>query len=210
VLFETFAGLSLYKELSDTFRPQGICIQPVMSQYVVSVPSQPLGEIQIMREAVEAWSSATVAVVSHSQHEILKEFSSNKGPHLILLDCRFSTIEGLHSENFANHGLGRNIVCLLTPMQICLLDTSFDMHAIAIPIMSERSTWDPHLKPLYLEAIINIEQGCPRNLLQIRSEAAALDSSSVCIGKETIFSYDLIGAANEAICEISNLIQELG
>jgi hypothetical protein len=209
LLFETFAGLALYKELSDTFRPHAICIQPVMSQYVASVPSQPLAEIRTMRDAIEAWSSATVAIISFSQYEMLKAFSSYDGPRLILLDCRFTTVESIRSRCLADHGLERNIACLLTPMQICLLDTSINMRAIAIPVLPERSTWDPHLRPLYLETMINIEQCCPRSLLQIRSEAAALDSSSVCIGKETIFSYDLIGAANEAVCEISSLIKEL-
>jgi hypothetical protein len=209
VLFETFAGLALYKELSETFRPQGICIQPVMSQYVASVPSQPLAEIQSMREAIEAWSSATIAVISFSQHEMLKVLSSFDGPRLILLDCRFTAVDRLQSGSFAGYGLKQNISCLLTPMQICLLDKSCDMHAIAIPVLSERSTWDPHLRPLYLEALININQVCTRSLHQIRAEAAALGSSDNCIGKGALFSYDLIGAANEAVCEILNLVEGL-
>ena len=209
VLFETLAGLALYKELSETFRPQGICIQPVMSQYVASVPSQPLAEIQSMREAIEAWSSATIAVISFSQHEMLKAFSSFHSPRLILLDCRFTTVDSLQSVDFADYGLEQNIACLLTPMQMCLLDQSFNMRGMAIPILSERSTWDPHLRPLYLEALINIDQISTRSLLQIRSEAAALGSSDNCVDKGTLFSYDLIGAANEAVCEIKNLIQGL-
>ena len=210
VLFETFAGLALYKELSETFRPQGICIQPVMSQYVASVPSQPLAEIQSMREAIEAWSSATIAVISFSQHEMLKAFSTFDSPRLILLDCRFTTVNSLQSVDFADYGLEQNIACLLTPMQMCLLDQSFNMRGMAIPILSERSTWDPHLRPLYLEALINIDPLCTGSLLQIRAEAAALGSSDVCVNKDAFFVYDLLGAANEAVCEISNLIQELG
>jgi hypothetical protein len=76
--------------------------------------------------------------------------------------------------------------------------------------LSERSTWDPHLRPLYLEALINIDQVCTRSLHQIGAEAAALGSSDNCVGKGTFFSYDLIGAANEAVCEIKNLIQKPG
>ena len=176
----------------------------------MSVPSQPLAEIQSMRGAIEAWSSATIAVISFSQQEMLKAFSSFDGPRLILLDCRFTTVEGLQSRSLAGYGIEQNIACLLTPMQICLLETSFDMRAIAIPVLSERSTWDPHLRPLYLELMTNIDQICASSILQINAESAALGLSDNCANKGIFLSYDLVGAVNEAVCEISNLVQELG
>lgn len=209
VLFETFAGLSLYKELSESFRPQGVCIQPVMNQYVTWVPSLPLGEIQTMTEAIEAWSSATLAVVSFSQRKILKVFSYYDGPRLILFDCRFATVEALCSDDIRDYGHGQNIACLLTPMQICMLDTAFDMPHIAFPFLSERSTWDPHLTSLYLKVMQNLAHGCVGSLFQICCEAEALDPSNISIGNDNGYPYDLTMARNEAISEILYLVNKL-
>lgn len=205
VLLETFAGLSLFKELAQSFRPQGICIQPVMSQFVASVPSQPITEIQSMRTAIDAWSSAAFAIVSLAQYELLKSLTSHDGPRLILLDCRFASIESLYSIRLVDHGLQRTVACLLTPIQISLLDRSLGIQAIAFPILAERSAWDPHLWPLYLEIKANARQMSAKNRLEINSETNAIDSTSTDFRTEFLFPYDSRTAVNEAISEIAAL-----
>jgi hypothetical protein len=192
VLFETFAGLALYKELSETFRPQGICIQPVMSQYVASVPSQPLAEIQSMREAIEAWSSATIAVISFSQYELLKSMPSQSSPRMILLDCRFTTVKNLSSAWPFEHSDQQDLVCLLTPMQMALLEGKEELHAIAFPTHTERSSWDPHLRGLYVE---------------ISTKKLHSEESNLCL--EPLFTCDMASSQYEAISEIKDLLDNL-
>lgn len=205
VLFETFAGLSLYKELAKTFRSQGICIQPVMSQYVASVPSQPIAEIQSMRAAIDSWSSATFVIISLAQHGLLKTLSSHDGPRLILLDCRFASIESLRSIRLDDHEIKKNVACILTPMQASLLNKTFEFQAILFPILTERSTWDPHLRPLYLEINAHATQISPRNHLEICSELKAFSLFDNHLGEEALFPYDPRAYVHEAISEITRL-----
>jgi hypothetical protein len=205
VLLEAFAGLSLYKELSHAFRVQGICIQPIISQYIQSVPSQPLAEIQSMRKAADVWSRSSFVIIPFSQRELLKKLSSCDGPQLILLDCRLASIDSLYCARLVDYSPQQNVICLLTPMQISLLNSSLGIETIAFPLLSERSTWDPHLRPLHAEIGIRRRQISARIRLEISSHFQGLQCTGAGASDELIFPYDSTACIREAVDEINHL-----
>ena len=198
MMLETFSGLSLYKELTNTFRTQGICIQPSMSQYVASVPSQPLSEIMAMTGLLEAWRSAQFAIISFSQRNLLRTALNHSGPQTIFLDCRLVPIERLCSSELTDLSENRDIFCLFTPMQMALADKKLSVSASTFPISTERSTWDPHLKSLYANVLENTHHIPTNYLHQIQSEAVylrLLDKKT----NNTILCCDLKIVTEEAI-----------
>jgi hypothetical protein len=209
VLLETFSGLTIYKELANTFRTQGICIQPVMRQYLSSVASQPLSEIQTMRDVLEAWAKAEFAIISFCQREILRTLFTHGGPQIIILDCRLASVERLCLSELRDLAAGKDVFFLLTPFQMALTDRESGISVIAFPISTERATWDPHLSPLYAELLANAHHITARDLLQTQSEAAQLGLRDIGGNSEPSFSYELRLAVDEAIHEINCLIQKI-
>jgi hypothetical protein len=205
IIFETFSGLGLHKELASKFRSQGICIQPELSQYVASIPSQSIHEIQSMQTLMESWEYSTFAVISFDHYQVLNILSSCNGPRLVFLDCRFTSPENLSTLKSLDNFNQQEIVCLLTPIQRSFLDETFKVKTIVYPVLTERSTWDPHLTPLYKEVKKNTSQIAYRNNLEVNIEAKAFDSEYCNFSEEIDFSYDPRAVLHEAMIEIKLL-----
>ena len=207
-LLETFSGLSLYKELTNTFRTQGICIQPSMSQYLASVPSQPLFELKTMTDVLEAWVDAQFVIISFSQRELLNTLIPHKKPELIIIDCRLVSVERLRSSELTDLAKDRKIFYLLTPMQMALVDETLGISINIFPISTERSTWDPHLKSLHANVLDNSHHIPPKHFYQIQSEAMYLRLLNKNKSDKTLLFCDLRVVVEEAIQELYSIIQE--
>ena len=209
ILLETFAGLSLHKELSNTFRCKGLCAQPVMSEYLVSVPSEPLSEIHFKRDLADAWSDADFAIISYSQRELLGVLFSHGGPHAVIVDCRLSSIENFSLSELSDLAAGRDVYCILTPLQMSLNDKESGITVIAFPISTERSKWDPHLKPLHADILANRQHIPVKHRLQFESEAVHLSLQRENEYDSSSLSCDLRVVVGEAIRALHSGMQEL-
>jgi hypothetical protein len=147
IISETLAGLSLYKEFSSIFRSNGLAVQPIASQYLVSVPSQPLGEIYTINELVDAWTNSAFAVISYSQNYLL-DILPGEGPRLIIVDCRFETRKHLLIDDLELKRSAAKLVFIVSPLHQAVLHDLSNKDIIVFPVLTERSNWDPHLRPL--------------------------------------------------------------
>ncbi|QEY31800.1 glycosyltransferase [Synechococcus sp. RSCCF101] len=208
VIVESFAGLALYKELVSAFRPQGIAVQPEMEQFIASVPSDQIPKIQSLSAAIDSWSSSTFAVFSFGQYQLLDIFLSNPGPRLILLDCRFCSVEELNSLSSLSAATMHAMIYLLTPLQASLINASSGMRVVVYPILSDRSTWDPHLHPLYAEIALHASHMSSDPYLEVRLEVDASGLESDDVGDSHFFPLSPSMIIREAIGDIDKLCRD--
>jgi hypothetical protein len=147
VISETFGGLTLYKELASIFRSNGLAVQPKASQYLVSVPSQTLGEIYTMNELIDAWKSSVFVVLSYSQNYLL-DILPYEGPELLIVDCRFETRNHLLTDDLEWMKSAAKLIFIVTPLQLAVVHGRSNIEVIVFPVLTDRSGWDPHLRPL--------------------------------------------------------------
>jgi len=207
VILETFGGLSLYKELVSVFRSNGLAVHPISSQYLVSVPSQPLADVHTMNELIEAWSSSTFVVLSLSQKYLLDRLPGT-GPRILFVDCRYETRSIISSVHLACESTVAKVVYIVTPLQLSYAHSCRQTEFIVVPELTPRSRWDPHLQPLLDE----IQKYANRRLFSYShrfSSLTALTSSSLDEQNQTqpADHYNSV-AADEALSQIRELLKE--
>ncbi len=151
-ILSLFGGLSLYKELAEVFRSCGFAPQPIFNQYIQSVPSQPLDQLHSMQGLLDAWNQSTFAIISYSQRKLL-DLLPSESPFLIILDCRFDAHNSIQLDDDLITTRKSHLVLLVTYVQALFLRKDSDVASVVFPILTERSNWDPHLKPLLGEII---------------------------------------------------------
>ena len=204
VISETFGGLSLHKELASIFRSNGLAVQPIMSQYLVSVPSQPLNQISAMNKLIDVWKTSAFAVLSFSQSYLL-DILPREGPGLLIIDCRFESQKALLIKHQAFEMIAAKLVFLVTPLQLAILHDRPNMDVIVFPVLIERAGWDPHLRPL-------LDEVKKRSSLQLSSLSRQASSwlKLTCWFPEPQDSVSYIDhnsmALHEAILQIKDLV----
>jgi hypothetical protein len=103
----------------------------------------------------------------------------------------------------------RNTVWMLTPEQIALVSLKAGVRTIAFPVLTHRSTWDPHLSILCSEITTNLYKVSAVNFPHVYSECSTLTSSDDCGRNKKFFQYNSQLALIEAMSEISDLISEV-
>jgi hypothetical protein len=151
VLQEALTGLSLHKEFSTIYRSQGLCIHPLLNQYFLSIPSQPILKLQTMQATMDAWTRSSFAIVSCSQIELINDMPKDIGTKLVVFDyrsqaCELDVIIAIYKDT-----VERKYAYMITPFQAAHFPIEFISKAIVIPLIISRCSWDPHVSQLFSE-----------------------------------------------------------
>lgn len=170
ILLEALIGLSLHKEISAIYRSQGLCIHPKVNEYFLSIPSHYVLRLQTMQATLEAWSNSTFAIISYSQKDMLKAINPEKGPVLIIFDCRCEQSAKPEKLFSLDDTLSCRYVYILTPFQATMVPIELTYRIIVIPLIISRCKWDPHVSQLLLEIINNHSYRSAQQIAEVSAD----------------------------------------
>ena len=150
---------------------------------------------------------AQFVIISFSQRELQYTYTSQE-PRINHNRLSAVSVEKLRSSELTDLAKDRKIFCLLTPMQMALVDETLGISINIFPISTERSTWDPHLKSLHANVLDNSHHIPPKHFYQIQSEAMYLRLLNKNKSDKTLLFCDLRVVVEEAIQELYSIIQE--
>lgn len=168
--------LNTYRLLGSWFRPLGLVTDAATAASIADVPGDPLPTIHGQEELERLLESAGVVVIDGRESPLIERLLRRGLKATVIIDLRLLELENA-LQLHRSHGGCSNVIFFVNPLLVGWLNQeSCPESLVAMPLLSDRLTWDPHLI-CHREVLAQLEKSPPQDAttVSLALELAAMD-----------------------------------